>query len=110
MLFTKDAAKAVNECLKNANKKALVLYIVHAGPTGRELHFDTTNDLEGLRLIDDVYLKVSDNDLNTFKELGVMFETDSNSKIIVTKKGKTCHSNGCCACDGHKSQCKCEEK
>lgn len=110
MLFTKDAAKAVNECLEKSNKKALVLHIVHAGPTGRELHFDTTTELEDARLIDDVYLKVSDEDLNTFSELGVMFETDSNNKLIVTKKGKTCHSDRCCECDGSKTQCKCEER
>ena len=110
MLFTKDAANSVNKCLNDANKKALVLTIVHAGPTGRELHFGTTNELEGLKFVDNVYLNISDEDLNTLYELGVMFELDEFGKLIVTKKGKTCQSNGCCSCDGTKKACKCVEE
>jgi len=110
MLFTKDAALAVNKCLLDAKKKALVLKIVHSGPTGRELHFDTTNDENGLVLIDGVFIKISPEDLETLYSLGVAFETDENHKIVVTEKGKTCHSNGCCNCDGTKKHCKCEEE
>ena len=39
-----------------------------------------------------------------------MFELDEYDKLIVTKKGKTCQTNGCCSCDGTKKACKCVEE
>ena len=109
MLITKDAACAINKKLEENKKKALVLKILLQGPTGRELHFDTTDKEENLKFVDNVYLKISDDDLNTLYELGVMFECDKQGKLIVTKKGKTCEPNGCCKCDGSKHTCECTE-
>ncbi len=112
MLITKEASEAINKKLSDKDKKALVLKILLQGPTGRELHFDMTSEEDDLKFVDNVYLKISDEDLNTLYELGVMFECDENGKLIVTKKGKTCSPNGCCKCDGTKKTCECvnEEK
>ncbi len=107
MLITKEARDLLNKRLKEKGKKALVLKILLQGPTGRELHFDLTNDDNNLRLVDGVCLEINDEDLNTLYELGVMFECDESNKLIVTKKGVTCSKSGTCKCDGTKTTCEC---
>ncbi len=110
MLITSEAATAINKKLEEKGKKALVLKILLQGPTGRELHFDMCTETEGLKFVDNVYLKISDEDLDTLYELGVMFELDETGKLKVTKKGKVCEPNGCCKCSGSKKTCECVDE
>lgn len=110
MLITSEAATAINKKLEEKGKKALGLKILLQGPTGRELHFDMCEDKDNLKFVDNVYLDISDDDLNTLYDLGVMFELSEEGKLKVTKKGKVCEPNGCCKCTGSKKTCECVSK